>query len=632
MSYRFRGRLCGHFCEHCLESLSDVTIRIYRNRSDQNTTALAVADPGLTLALVNDDQIKAKASSLIAETKTDAQGNFEFELGEKQKYGGEAFEIDVYCGTVPHRKPGRKKVTPRQFSVTTLQPLWKQTGDKIFTAGWEYCLPPRFWCFIRGLFDAWVICGHLTTCADNTPVPGAVVSAYDVDWWQDDPLGSGTTDVNGHFRIDYSSADFELTPFSPFINVEWTGGPDVYFKATLGTTTILNEPRSQGRAPGRQNIGPCFCVDLCTDQVIGPPDHYPHWNKVWEFSIYPDAGQVGSKFSAEGYAGGPNSSFVFGDANYKGGVLLRGNCPLTNIAAPSNALQYRFVIGEYTWAAPPQDDPNAMPSVAPANLDPVTQIAPTTIGYVYYTDAFGNYGPADVVIGSADLDAQGWVTPPILGRSVAVDMHDGTTGNVVITEGNFLRTDELIVLNSSVITAEHPAKLPGGLPKADAGRALTNTEKEPIRRYQLQFEVRDATTLATIYTDKLSSIILNNSPVIFALDLEELRTNACNPLGGAPSVHVLYTVDHPHLNSFSLAISNNGGTVHGAPPMPSGSFLPGPNFFFRGGNSGPHNGTNTGGFAQDISGDPPCAYRVSLSWVTRQYLTSGVTTEILYCK
>jgi hypothetical protein len=614
----------------CLEALSEVTVRIYKHRKDQNATALAVADPGLTLGVVSDDQVKAKSSYLIAETTTDAQGNFTFDLGDKQKYAGEAFEIDVYCTTVPRRKEGRKKVTPRQFTVTTLQPLWKQIGDGEFIAGWEYCLPPRFWCYIRGLFDAWVICGHLTTCDGGAPIPGAVVRAFDVDWLQDDPLGSGTTDSTGHFRIDYSSADFELTPFSPLINIEWVGGPDVYFTATLGSSTILQEPRSKGRAPGRQNIGPCFCVELCTEQVIGPPDHYPHWNKVWEFSVNPDAGQVGSQFSAEGYAGGGSSSYVFGDSNYKSGVLLRGNCPLTNVADPTHALQYRFVIGEYTWSTSP-DDPTTIPSVAPAGLNPVTQIRPTTIGYVYYTDGLGVYGPADVVITSADLDAQGWVSP-ILGRNVTVDMHNGGTSVVTITEGNFLRTDELIVLNSSVITAAHAPKLPGGLPKSDAGRALANGEKEPIRRYQLQFEVKDGSSGTTIFTDTLSSIILDNSPVILALDLEELRTNACNPVGGASSIHVLYTVDHPHLHDFSMAISNNGGTVHGAPPMPSGSFLPGPNFFFRGGNGGPHNGSNTGGFAQNVAGDPPCAYSVSLAWSTRQYLTSGTSTQILYCK
>ncbi|HEX7285352.1 MAG TPA: hypothetical protein VF532_04180 [Candidatus Angelobacter sp.] len=629
MSYIFRGRLCGYLCGECTEPLANVVVRLYRHRKEQDVTALAVADAGQTLNLVNDDQIKAKASSLIAEAKADADGKFNFDLGTKQKYSGEAFEIDVYCESVPRRKPGRKAVQARQFSVTTVQPQWKQTGEGQFAGVWEYCLPWRFWCHFRSLFDAWVICGRLTTCGDGAPIAGAVVSAFDVDWLQDDPLGSGTTDLNGRFRIDYSAADFELTPFSPYINVEWVGGPDLYFTATLGSTTILQEDRSTGRTPGRQNVGHCFCVDLCSDKVIGPPDHYPHWNKVWEFSIYPDAGNVGSQFSAEGYAGGAGSSFVFGDSNYRSGVLLRGNCPLTNIAAPANALQYRFVIGEYTWSTTP-DDPNTMPSIVPAALNPVTQIRSTTVGYVYYTDGHGVYGPADVVITSADLDANGWVKP-ILGRNVTVDMHDGTTAVVVITESNFLRTDELMVMNSSVITAVHAPKLPGGLPKADAGRALTNAEKEPIRRYQLQFEVRDATTLATVFTDRLSSIILDNSPVIVALDLEELRTNACNPLGGAPTVHVLYTVDHPHLRNFSMAISNNGGVVHPAPPMPSGSFVS-PNFFFRGGNGGPHNGTNTGGFAQNIAGDPPCAYSVSLSWSTRQYLTSGHSTQILYCK
>ncbi len=177
-------------------------------------------------------------------------------MAGKQNYGGEAFEIDVYCGTVPHRKPGRKQVQARQFSVTTLQPLWKQTAEGEFTAAWEYCIPWRFWCYIRGLFDAWVICGRLTTCDVGRPIPGAVVNAFDVDWLQDDPLGSGTTDSSGYFRIDYNSADFELTPFSPLINIEWVGGPDVYFNVKLGSTTILQEDRSLGRAPGRQNVGP----------------------------------------------------------------------------------------------------------------------------------------------------------------------------------------------------------------------------------------------------------------------------------------------------------------------------------------------------------------------------------------
>jgi hypothetical protein len=644
MSYTFRGSLCGRLCSECLEQLSDVTVRLYRNRKDQNVTALAVASPNDTLALLTDDQVKAKASQLIAETTTDAEGNFSFTLGREQKYEGAAFEVDVYCGTVPHRKVGRKPTPPRQFSITTLQPAWKQTGENDFAAIWNYCIPNRFWCHIRSLFDAWVICGHLTSCQDGSPIPGATVTATDVDWIQDDPLGSGVTDATGHFRIDYTSEDFMVTPLSPWINFELVGGPDVYFKATLGTDVILDEPRSKGRTPGRENIGPCFCVELCSDKVTGGcgVSCQPHWQKVWDFDIHPDAGNVGSKFSTEGYAGGAAASYVFGDMNYRQGVLLRGNCPLINPAAPANKLQYRFVIGEYTWPGTP-DDPTVIPSIPPASLIPVTQIAPTTVGYVFYTDALGNPSSADVIITSADLDpVTGWVKP-ILGMPVTVDMHNGTTAVVIVADNIFLRTDELEVLNSAVITAKHPPKS-GGLPQTDAGRALLTTEQEPIRRYMLQFEVQDVTLGATIFTDRLSSIILNNSSPILALDMEELFLNLCNPLGGVNTAHVLYTIDHPHLSSFALSISNNITVVHPSSPapgpatvngflqLPSAGFPPG-GFFFRGGNSGPHNGSFTGGFPVDVSADPSCAYRVDLAWSTRHYPQAlNDDKAVLYCR
>jgi hypothetical protein len=179
----------------------------------------------------------------------------------------------------------------------------------------------------------------------------------------------------------------------------------------------------------------------------------------------------------------------------------------------------------------------------------------------------------------------------------------------------------------------------GGLPKADAGRSLTAAEREPIRRYQLDFEVRDAVTLATVATDTLSSIILDNSPVIVALNLEELFVSACNPLAGAAAVHILYTVDHPHLRSFSVSISNNTGQKHPPPAhsgsptvaMPSGAFGAGA-FTFRGGAGGPHTGANNGGVAVDISADPPCAYAVGLGWQTRRWNDPGTGTQILYCK
>jgi len=628
MPYIFRGKLCGLICPECPEPLANVTVRIYRSRDAQTVTALAVATPKETFAILTEEQVAEKASTLIAETSTDEQGNFTFQLGEKERYNGEAFEVDVYCGTVPRLKPGPRPPKPLQFSITTFQPRWRERENDLI-AIWDYCVPYRFWCLVRGRFGAWTICGRLRTCASpQTPIPGATVKAFDADWWQDDPLGAAVTDATGRFRIDYTTAQFQVTPFSPLINIEFASGPDVYFTAELGGVNILNETQAQGRTPGRENVPHCFCVELCTDEVQPPPpDTVPHWQQVEVFDIHPFPSASSSGFSAEGYAGGPANSFVFG-----GGVALKGNCPLRNVAAPANALEYRFLIGEWTWTGG-ADDPTTLPTVAPAPaaMAPVTQILPTHVGYVFYTNAFGLSDSAQVNIEFADLSPGGWIK--VDNKAVTVDMRDGTTSVVNVNNSNFLRTFDLFVMNTPAITSAHLAKLPAGLPILEAGRSLTPLEREPIRRYRLTFEVRDAVSLATVATDTLDSIVLDNSPVIVALDLEELRVNACNPVSTA--VHILYTIDHPHLRFFSLGISNNSGGVHPPPPLPNGNFAPPPpssNYLFRGGAGGPHQPTNNGGFAVNVSADPPCAYRVALSWQTRHYLSSATSTDRLYCK
>jgi hypothetical protein len=239
-----------------------VTVGLYRNRPDQSVTGLAVAAPKDTLALLDNDAVATNRGSLIAETVAAADGSFAFQLGAEQNYEGGPFEIDVYCRTVPHRKP-TKTPPPVQFSITTLQPLWKQT-DAGALAYWEYCVPARFWCGIRHKLGAWTICGRVLICdaPQPTPIAGVKVSAFDVDWTQDDPLGSGITDATGYFRIDYLAIDFMRTPF-PFLNIELIGGPDLYFTVEgSGGGFLLQESRARGRDSDRQNVGPCFCVEL----------------------------------------------------------------------------------------------------------------------------------------------------------------------------------------------------------------------------------------------------------------------------------------------------------------------------------------------------------------------------------
>ena len=108
MEYVLRGKLCGYICTECPEDLSRVKVRIYRP-ADEGLVARAVANPKETFAILEAKEADAKKKLLLAEGETDDQGSFEIPL--QRGYEGGPVEIDVYCGTVPHRKPGRREVT-----------------------------------------------------------------------------------------------------------------------------------------------------------------------------------------------------------------------------------------------------------------------------------------------------------------------------------------------------------------------------------------------------------------------------------------------------------------------------------------------------------------------------------------
>ncbi len=627
MSFQLKGALFGALCDDgCTEALAGAEVRLYLAKGDHVSDAAAAAEKDTFHVL---EEGARDGDEPLGVGTVGADGSFTVEVRvdteQGKSYGGEAVDVDVYCGTVP--RPRVDPHGPVQFTITTLQPQWRESENGN-VAAWSYTIPSRFWCFILGLFGIWTICGRLTTCADKTPIPGATVKAFDADWLQDDALGSANTDASGHFLISYLTADFRRTPWSPFLNIELVGGPDVYFTATLGGTPILTEGQAAGRQPGRQNIGHCYCVDLCTDKVV-PPDATPHWQQVEAFDIHPAPGLPGASFTTDG-------DTVSGHYFFGGGVTLRGNCPLLDLGT-GHALEYRFTVGEYTWTGG-TDDPGSLPTVAPATMQPLTQLGAAHVGYVFYTDGNGISQSQAVFVGAADADPNGWVS--VDNKPVTVQMYNppGSTAVVNVSTANFLRTFDLAVVNTVALTSVHPPKLSPGLTKADAGRDLLVAEREPVRRYQLGFEVRDATTHGPVmWSDQLSAIVFDNSPVQVALDLEELHANACNPLHGVNDLHLLYTVDHPMLRSFDMTISSNAGTSHtsaslGTKATPAGAYTSGMAFpWFRGNHSGPHNGTSTGGQIVDISADPTCAYSVNLSWVTRRWTDTGQSTNVLYC-
>lgn len=262
MPYVIHGRLCGYICDECPEPLRRVLVRFYRLTGRENVDLAVEAPAKETFTRLTDDEVKRKEHLLVAEGTTDDEGGFRIEF--PGGYAGEPVEVDVWFESVADRE---RSDGPLQFSITSLQPGWKQDGD-VLVASFDHCLAHFIWCRILHLFGLWAICGRLTTCGRRPrPIAAATVTALDADWTQDDSIGSAVTDATGRFVIYYTASDFRRTPFSPFINVEWVGGPDVYFKAELGGNLVLDEPRSAGRTPGRQNVGHCLCVELCADKL-----------------------------------------------------------------------------------------------------------------------------------------------------------------------------------------------------------------------------------------------------------------------------------------------------------------------------------------------------------------------------
>lgn len=355
--YNFKGRLCGYICAECPEPLANLQVRLYRVDKQRNVAALAVANPKETFAILDDDQVQGKESRLLAKAETDVEGKFTFELDKN--YAGEAFEVDVYCGSVPRQKIGKKPPKPRQFTITTVQPRYRETEGG-FVAVWDYCLPYRFWCAVLALFDVWTICGRVLDCETKLPISGVKVKAFDADWLQDDYLGFAFTDVTGKFIITYSGVDFRQ---GTWIDVELIGGPDLYFTIEdAGGHPLLTETQVNGRTPGRENAGNCFCVELCvplTHDGGNDPQPIPAFLRIGGVDY-----QTGMHSAPFGN-GLTNSNYAFFSSLRLNGIVSR--------TLGFQPMEYCF---EYT------KDFNGLG--LPVNWQPVLgpQIAQTNIGYV----------------------------------------------------------------------------------------------------------------------------------------------------------------------------------------------------------------------------------------------------------
>lgn len=620
MAYLFRGTLHGLLCNDCIEALEGITLKLYAVAPSLDTASLAVAHPKETFALLSDDEVAAKAGRLLGEAMIDAEGGFSIDFAKAPNYAGEAFEVDIYCGTVPHRIPGPKPPVPMQFSITVLQPLWRSVGDqRLQVATWAYSIPYRTWCAVRARFGAWTICGHVRHCATGAPIGGVRVKAFDVDWLQDDALGEAITDGSGHFRIDYLAEAFQRSIFSPLINIEWTGGPDIYFHVeTLAGTPLLQEPASRGRAPDRENAGPCFCADLCLKEQ--PPVVDTTLPAFDALGGYLFASQIDA---ATGLTVGDHRAFY---AN----VRLNGILPKTLNGQP---LEYRFEF---------------MPTDAAGNpagpWSPVTpaQFAATVIGKLErFAPAFpGDPNPVKTALVWADPanPAGGPLNAAIVGGWVQVPQF----ANVFGAEGNFVANGNMVNVITPSLAASPGIDVAGVLAGASStsfGAALAAN-----RHVALRLRVREVGNPASeIGAGLCPHVALENTrysnvrkggswaPVnvsdqlgVCSVDTLQLRTDGC--AGIQLGLDVVLTATHPNLGAVSLSMNGPGGPYGFGLP----AAVPGERF------GAAVNGVAPPAGGWTLAGLADCAYVITLS--AELLLTTGdsaplpLQDQVAFCK
>jgi len=586
--YVFKAHLCGLICPECPEPLAFTKVRLYRPKDEPGVTALVAANPKETFAELSDEQVEAKSGNLLAEATTDENGFVTFELGDEQDYDGGPFEVDVSVATVAGLDPDEAPEKPRHYSLTTLQPRWRQT-EKGQIAAWDYCIHPRYWCRVRERFGVWTICGRVVHCDTGQPIPGVRVRAFDRDWLQDDPLGSGFTDLQGKFRIHYKTSTFQP---GTWIDVELIGGPDLYFRVETGAgSPLLIEPPSRGRQPDRENVGPCFCVELCLDE---PPEEEGEPIPVFtHVGAYHFPTQIDSAPAGTGLTVGENRAF-YATTRLNGILSKKLN---------GNQMEYRFEVREIDATGAPL---GGWTAVAPG------QIRRTVIG-IWEHWVGGPINPIESKVytvngtpGPNELVAQivnGWIRVP-------------QESNVFGPEGYFQPNGNMIRLDTRTLAPFPDIDLTGlvtGDSSTSTGQALAED-----RHFQIRMRVREVNNLGvslpgteagggtlqhiTISNTRYDNILrhpawmpvtVNNALAVAMVDIDQLTANGCSGITNALDVQL--TAAHPHLGNVTVSMSGPGGPYSFNLPAP----VPGEQF----GAAAPN--FNVG----DLD---PCAYIVTL--------------------
>jgi hypothetical protein len=347
-----------------------------------------------------------------------------------------------------------------------------------------------------------------------------------------------------------------------------------------------------------------FCRCICPE-----PETTPLFTKVGIYRVQPMFGDFQ-----------PNGTTTSGGYAFSTTVNLNGILP---DGTASEAMQYRF-----TWV-------NLAVGGTPTALTGAA-MPPSIIGQLEYwywdgvgwapgwIDYYANLNPADPratvdipQFGGGTLtvnvftnpDGDGWISVPRQN-----DYTPGGVGRFVRNTGVMARLDTTQLTSEAFdLTVAGPG-LPvlAGMPVP--GGPTGQQSKKPL--FQINFEARNATTLAPISGNSLDVIALSNTAYTYnrhpdwagspppadtvpvcSLDILELQSGGCMPLG-VNKLHLLFTAYHPYIGSVGLQFV-------GPAPLP---VVPAPAI--------PLDGdvvSGAAGLEVDISMLVPCAYVVFLN-------------------
>jgi hypothetical protein len=151
-----------------------------------------------------------KPEQAVRVTAEDAKGNISEQvtkLDAKGK-GSVTFTFDAAPGAL-HVIAGPESATAKDLKnlqTLTVDVTAAQWANKNELALTPIIIPPFYWSWWLRWCRTFTIRGRVL-CADGSPVPGANVCAYDVDWWwwwlSEDQVGCATTDATGSFQITF---------------------------------------------------------------------------------------------------------------------------------------------------------------------------------------------------------------------------------------------------------------------------------------------------------------------------------------------------------------------------------------------------------------------------------------------